>query len=181
MTDMINKIKKLLFSDKYIKYIAVIGVIGIALIFLSGTNLFKNQNDNAVEEDYAKATEERINNIVCRITGEKQVGVMVSLESNGETVYADSKSISKNNKTDNESPEKYKTEQKDDTEQSYIIIKNAEGGEEALIVSKLTPTVKGVVVVTKFANNSAVSERITAAIVTALNISEKKVCVVMSN
>lgn len=181
MTDMMNKIKKILFSDKYIKYIVIIGIVGIALIFLSGLDNANNDKKTQTEDNYAEKTEERINNIVCRITGEKKVGVMVSLESNGQTIYANAKNISTNNKTDNQASDKYKTERTDDSKQEYIIIKNAEGGEEALIVSKIAPGIKGVVVVTKYANNSAVCERITTAIVTALDISEKKVCVVMGN
>ena len=174
-----NKIKKMLFADKNIKYIIIIGIVGMVLIFLSGFDLFSKSNTTVNVEDYAKTTEEKLNKIVCRITGEKNVGVMVSLYSNGEVVYADAKSISKNNKTDSQSDNNYKTEQTDDSEQSYIIIENSQGGEEALIVSKITPAVKGVVIVTKYANNSAVSERISTAVATALDISNKKVCVVM--
>ena len=174
-----NKIKKLFLSDKKAKYIIFIGAVGFLLIVLSGMEMFNSSASNAENEDYAKNTEEKLSNIVCRITGEKDVAVMVSLESNGETVYADAKSISKNNKTDAQSTDKYKTEQTDDSEQSYIIIENDNGGEEALVVTKIAPAVKGVVVVTKYANNSAVAERISTAVATALNISEKRVCVVM--
>lgn len=177
---MMNKIKKMLASDKFIKYIVVIGVAGLLLIMLSGFDVFKTSPNNKIEDDYAEKTEEKLNNIVCSITGEKSVAVMVSLESNGEVIYADAKSISKNNKTDSQSTDKFKTEQTDDSEQNYIIIENEQGGEEALIVTKIAPEVKGVVIVTKYANNSAIAERITSAVATALNISEKRVCVVMS-
>lgn len=167
-------------SDKKIKYIVIIGVIGLLLIMLSSVDAFSSSPNNNIEDDYAQKTEEKLSNIVCRITGEKSVAVMVSLESNGEVIYADAKSISKNNKTDSQSSDKFKTEQTDDSEQNYIIIENEQGGEEALVVTKIAPTVKGVVVVTKYANNSAVAERISTAVATALNISVKRVCVVMS-
>ncbi len=173
-----NKIKKMLTSDKKIKLIIALGIVGIVLILLSSFSVSDKINE-PTEADYAKTTEEKISNIVCRITGEKNAAVMVSLESNGKVVYADAKSVSKNNKTDNQSSDKYKTEQTDDSKQDYILVKNAQGGEEALVVSKIFPTVKGVVVVTKYANNSAVTERIVSAVATALDISDKRVCVVM--
>lgn len=177
---LLNKIKKLLISDKNAKYILAIGIIGIVLILISGWNFSSKSNSDDSINDFAESTEKRLSKIVCRITGEKDVAVMVSLESNGETIYADAKTISKNNKTDSQATGKYKSEQTDDSQQSYIIIENAQGGEEALVISKINPTVMGVVVVTQYANNSAVAERITDAVATALNISEKRVCVVLS-
>ena len=173
-----NKIKKMLTSDKKVKFIVAIGIVGVILIYLSSFGATDNEG-TTLQEDYAKATEEKISMIVCKITGEKDAAVMVSLESNGKVVYADAKSVSKNNKTDNQSADKYKTEQTDDSKQDYILVKNSQGGEEALVVSKIYPTVKGVVVVTKYADNSAVAERIVAAVATALDISDKRVCVVM--
>ena len=62
-----NKIKKLFLSDKKAKYIIFIGAVGFLLIVLSGMEMFNSSASNAENEDYAKNTEEKLSNIVCRI------------------------------------------------------------------------------------------------------------------
>ena len=132
---MMNKLLKNAFANKKFKYIIIIGIVGFALILMSNFNT--NKTENNVVDDYAEKTEEKIGHIVCRITGEKSVAVMVSLESNGEIVYADAKNVTKNNKTDSQSSGEYRSEQSVDSEQKYIIVEKCQGGEEALVVTKI--------------------------------------------
>ncbi len=178
-----NKLSKLIKGEKTVKLLFLAGIIGIALIFISTLDIGKNENniDNSTADKYMQKIESQICEIVCKITGESDAKVMVSLESSGEIIYADAKSTSKNNVTDRNDEEKYKSQQTDNTEQNYIIVEDSNGDQRALIVSELAPTVRGVVVVTKFADNVAVSERITSAVTTVLNIPSKKVCVVTAN
>ncbi len=179
-----NKLKKLLKGDKATKFIFVAGIIGVALIFLStfGNGDSKSTAiEKSTADEYSQKIETQISKVVCKITGEKDAEVMISLESSGEIIYADAKTISKNNVTDKDNLEKYKSQQTDNTEQSYIIVEDANGDQRALIVSELAPTVKGVVIVTKYADNAAISERIKSAVTTVLNIPSKKVCVVTAN
>lgn len=178
-----NKLLKLIKGDKATKYIVATGVIGIILIFISTLDIGGNDKstEQSVTDQYTQKIESQISEIVCKITGETDAKVMVSLESSGEIIYADAKSISKNNVTDKNDDAKYKSQQTDNTEQNYIIVEDSNGDQRALIVSELAPTVRGVVIVSKYADNVAVSERITSAVTTVLNIPTKKVCVVTAN
>lgn len=180
-----NKLKEILKfkGNKVTKTIYICGVIGIILIFLSTIKFGDNKSakSNSHTEDYAEKIEAQISEIVCKITGERDARVMISLESSGEIIYADAKSISTNNVTDQDDNSKYKSQKTDNTEQNYIIVEDSNGDQRALIVSELTPTVRGVVVVTKYADNASVAERITSAVTTVLNIPSKKVCVVTAN
>ena len=93
-------------------------------------------------------------------------------------MYADKIKSSNNLTEDNQGEDKTKLNEKQDKEQNYIIIEDSDGGQKALVVTTLSPTVRGVVVVSKYANDEAVSESIINAVTTALNISNRKVCVV---
>ena len=180
-----NRLKKILKGDKATKIIFICGMVGIVLIFISTLNINTGGKSTSVNkstaDDYAEKIETQLSEVVCKITGEKSVKVMVSLDSSGEVIYADAKSISTNNVTDQGSDSKYKSQVTDNTEQNYIIVKDSNGDQRALIVSELSPTVRGVVVVTGYADNPAVAERITSAVTTVLNIPSKKVCVVAAN
>ncbi len=179
-----NRLKKLIKGDKASKIIFAVGIIGIIFIFISTLNFGesdKSSSSVSASDSYIEKVESQISDIVCKITGEKDAKVMVSLESSGEVIYADAKSISTNNVTDKDENSKYKSQQTDNTEQNYIIVEDSNGDQRALIVSELAPTVRGVVVVSKYADNAAVSERITSAVTTVLNIPSKKVCVVTAN
>ncbi len=179
-----NKLKKLLKRDKATSLIFAAGIIGIALIFISTLDIQgKEKASTAVSasDDYIAKVEKQISEVVCKITGEKDAEVMISLESSGEIIYADAKSIQKNNVTDKDDDIKIKSQQTDNTEQSYIIVEDSSGDQRALIVSELAPTVRGVVIVTEYADNAAVAQRILSAVTTVLSLPSKKVCVVSAN
>lgn len=181
-----DKLKKLMKKDKATKVIFALGIIGIILVYISTLNIGKQPNEKTASDvnstvNYAESAEKKIKKIVSRITGEKNIEVMVSLDSTEKTVYADAVNQDKNKTTDNQSDAKYKSEEKDNTEQEYVIVKDAEGNEKPLVVTTISPAVKGVVVVTSYAVNDEVSEKIVSAITTALNISSKKVCVVAAS
>lgn len=176
-----EKIKDLLRSEKAGKIIFFAGIIGIALIFLStviGSSSDSGKKDvpaasQSSAEAYAQALEDKISAMVRQISGNKNVSVMITLESASEYVYANGI----NQATDVTQDSSGKSQQKDNTEQNYIIIDDGNGGEKALLVTELMPTVKGVVVVSG-TNSEAVNEQITNAVMTALDIARKRVCVV---
>jgi stage III sporulation protein AG len=178
-----EKIKELLRSQKAGKIIFAAGVIGIALIFLStvigGSSSSDNSKKSVSTEQitdavaYTQALEEKISALVTQITGNKNVSVMITLTSSSEYVYANGV----NQTTDVTNDAAGKSQQKDDTEQNYIIVEDADGGEKALIVTELMPTVKGVVIVSG-TNSAEINEQITTAVMTALDITRKRVCVV---
>ncbi len=171
-----DKIKKLLTSDKLGKYLFVIALIGIALIFISTLNFGEKENYiSDTEYDYSSETEDKLKSIIKKITGEKNVEVFVSLDNSEQTIYADSVKTSVDLSEDTVGGE---TSKRDNKEQEYIIVEDSDGKQQALVVTTVAPTVKGVVVVSKCASDPIIKEEIVNAVTTALNISSKKVCVV---
>ena len=59
--------------------------------------------------------------------------------------------------------------------QSYITVKTADGGEQALIVTEFMPDVRGVAVICSDGNSEATAEKIKNAVTAALNITSKRV------
>ena len=71
-----------------------------------------------------------------------------------------------------------KKQEKSDRKQKYILVEDADGGQQALVVTTLSPGIRGVVVVSELAADPLMKESILHAITTSLNIPSKKVCVV---
>ncbi len=159
------KLDDILSNKKYLKIIAIIAFVGIALIVLSDL-IPESSAVVAVEDDYdyVSETELRIEEIVSAITGENSPDVMITLHAKEQYVYA------KEIKTDDS-----------ESEESYIIIKNSDGAQEAVILTQLEPEVKGIVIASRYANNAVIKEDIINAISTVLDLPANKVCVVAKN
>ncbi len=158
----------------------LLAITGIALVYLSGFigKGEKETEQTDTDEQYVEQLEEKLASVVEGITGEKSVQVLVSLESSKETVYADLVDESNDKSNDYEGDATKKTQEKSDTKQSLILVEDKDGGQQALVITTIAPTVRGVVVVSSQAENELVKERIVTAVTTALNIPSKKVCVV---
>ena len=174
-------IQKIIENDNYRKIAVVVGILGIALIFLSSflsgdpkteTEATAAEEENATVEDYAKELEAKLSAIVDTITGQSGAQVMVTMERSSELVYA-----TEEKKSTQSSGE----ERSDDTETSYIIVKKADGSQEALAVTRLEPTVKGVGVVCPRGDETLIQQSIIDALTTVLNISSARVCVLSAN
>lgn len=175
-----NKIKEFI-SKKNNNLIFILAIVGIALVFISSIDFDFSNKSKSRDVDYESELEKKVESVVCKITGERKVEVFITLESSEEIVYADKIKSSNNVTEDNQGDDKTKLNEKQDKEQNYIIIEDSQGGQQALVVTTLSPTVRGVVVVSNYADNEAVCESIVNAVTTALNISNKKVCVVGGN
>lgn len=133
---MIEIKEKLLKTLKSPRLLLIGGLAGILLIFLSslgGGNSEKvvNSTENTFStEGYRAELEEDIRELVKEISGSKRVSVVVTLENTASYSYADTreeaitdKSGEKTNETDTE------------LKKGYITVKNANGDEEALLVT----------------------------------------------
>ncbi len=177
------ELKTLLSQDNVKKIVIVMGVVGIILIFSS--SLFKakpvNKTDNLSSQndtqEYAKLLEENLKNIVSEISGVGEAKVLVTLESSKQTVYATEQKKSKEATEDKTSNETSKKKESDDIETRYIKVKNADGTEQALSVTQIQPSIKGVVVICKGGDNPEIKEKVKNAVKTALNITSKRVFV----
>ena len=66
----------------------------------------------------------------------------------------------------------------DDSETSYILVKESDGSQKALAVTEISPEIRGVVVVCGGSSDPELQQKIIDAVTTALQISSARVCVV---
>lgn len=166
---MIDELKQLLEKTKTGKgkIIFILGLAGILLIYFSSLSGGKNEKgavDNGdVTYEYCQQLEERVELLVKNICGSKKVSVVITLDSGKQYVYADE------GRTQT-------TENTNDCEQNYTIIKSESGAENGLLVTEYMPTVRGVAVVCDLQSVDA-EEKIRDAISAALDISNSKIYV----
>lgn len=179
-----NILTELCLNDKYKKVIIIAGIIGIALIFFSGfiKSEKKDQEVNQKAEstsidDYVKQLEVNLTNMVSCIKGAGDCKVMVTIENGAQTIYATEGKKNTEDTEDSSNGELRRRQKSDDSETKYITVKGPNGEEEALAITEVQPTVKGVVVVCSGGDDPEVQQRIINAVTTALNITTKRVCV----
>lgn len=171
-------------NEKYKKYLAliqkpkvliIIGVSGILLIILSTVfNSGKKEpiyeTENFSLDAYCSSLEENIKNIVKEISGDKKASVVITLEGSLEYSYADISEESISDEFDGDSS----TEQSE-SKKEYIIIKNSDGSEKAVLLNTKMPEVRGVAIVCTGGDNEIINLKITNAVTAALNITSKRV------
>lgn len=169
-------VKKAFPRDKTVKLLVALGLCGVVLIYLS--SLLGGEKRKAPEAkaesaqpgalEYGAQLEEDLIRVVRAITGEEAPTVLVTLENGGRTVYAADEKIS--SQTAGE-------ETQGESETAHVVLKDSDGAQHALAVTELQPEIKGVVIVSRFAGDPVVREKLTDAARTALNVSSAKVCV----
>lgn len=168
-----NYVKKL----RSPKVLIAVGICGILLIFLS--TLFsgeeketKTASNEFSAEEYRAELEEGVEKTVSKITGSKDVSVVITLESGIRYSYADTKEESSSDKTENQA-------KSSDTElkEGYITVKSADGGEQALLITAQMPEIRGVAIVCEGGDNEILNQKIQSAVMAALDITSKRVYV----
>lgn len=166
---------KLLSKDRAVKVLVLLGLCGIALICLSSLwgkagreEPQRKPETSAGAEEYGEALEQDIARVVRAITGEEDPTVLVTLESGVRSVYAEDE------KTGSREEE---TETSGEEERTHVILKDSDGAQRALTVTEIQPEIKGVVIVSRYAGDPAIREKLTQAVRTALNVSSARVCV----
>ena len=159
--------------------IFVIGIIGILLIFISDMFTKNDANEasispeaNLSESEYCSLIESKITEIIKSLTGNENSNVIVTLESSYEYVYLNEKDISNDYTNENNS----ETKKKDNSSEKYIIIEDSSGNERPLIVTTLSPKIRGVVIVYDY-NGVQIDDEIKSAVMAALDISSSKIFV----
>lgn len=177
---------KLTEQKKYRKILIFAGLGLMAVIFLSGFLEQKPAEETEPEtimtdrtiEDYAADLEADLAEMIRHIHGAGEVQVMVTIEKGVENIYATERKSSKQITNDKSADFDTKNQEQDNTETTYILLKDADGGQQAVAVTQIQPVVKGVVVVCDGGSNVQVEREIINAVTTALDISSAKVCVV---
>ncbi len=173
--------EKIFKDPKRSKWIVAIGLIGMLLIALS--SLFDG-NDNNEKTQFASATlssyeycewlEEKIAHTVDEITGKRGAQVLVTLETGVEYVYATEQKKDNSNTGQSDGG---KFSESDSTAETYITVTDADGNEEAVVLTELTPKIRGVSVVCDGGQKAEVVNAVVSALSTALNISSEDISV----
>ncbi len=168
---MKEKLLNFLRGKNTAKILFVAGLVGIVLIFVSSLLPPKNNNvEKTVEpsfsqEEYKNALEADIKEIVFGICGDSSAIVTVTLETGIVYEYADE--IKKNNAADRD-----KTSE--ESEKTYITVKDGSGSEVPLIITSHMPKVRGVTVICGATNDDTVS-KIESAVCAALDVKSRQI------
>ena len=176
---MNEQIKKYLQKLKNPRVLIIIGAIGIALIFLSSLPAKETKTNTTPDfsvEEYKKTLEKDIEKLVKSISGSRKVTVVITLESGINYNYADTLEEAGETKNDDK-----QSSEKSELKQGYITVKNADGSEQAILISKQMPEIRGVAIVCEGGDNAALNEKIQNAVTSALNITSKRVYIAGGN
>lgn len=155
--------------DGAVRLLVVLGVAGMVLIALSEW-LPRRSADTApaavtvTATQVEQALEQRISDLLSSVEGVGRCRVMVTLESGEQAVYAADTTRSAGDGGESAS-------------ESYLTV-DTDSGPVGLLITRVQPTVRGVVVVCAGAGDPAVCQRVQSVITTAFHISERRVCVV---
>ena len=176
-------LKKMLPKSKT-SFLTIVGIVGMLLILVSsmadkGENKKSSQENASVtlseNEKYVDAIENQLESVISDMLGSTDVSVMITLESGSEYVYANEIKTDAGTKKDQSS---LKLEQNDSNQQTFVIVKDAQGNEQPLIIKQKMPTVRGVIIVCNSGQASNVSSAIRMAVKSALNVDEDKICII---
>lgn len=161
------------------RWIAAVGVIGMILIALSSlSDKTTEPTPSPTAGDitvYIAQMEERLEQMVSSIQGAGRAAVMVTLNNGVEYIYAsEEKSNSDHVQSDSQ------VSVRDDSQTSVVTV-DAGNGKEGLLVTEIQPVVRGVVVACEGAHDATVAALVNQAVRTALDITEKRVCVIPYN
>lgn len=181
---MNEKLKKITDKIKNPKFLIIAAFIGIGLIFLSSLvpDFSKKQEtaakeDGVTEAEYKKELENSVKVMVRELSGDPEPTVIITLDSGIRYTYADQKK----SETSSSSGKDKSAQSSESVTQSYITVKESDGSEKPLLVSKLMPQVRGVAVICENGNSEQVVESIKNAVTAALNITEKRVYITGGN
>lgn len=176
-------------NDKRIRIFFVLGIVGIILIGVSqfwpsssGADTKVPESDTtAATEAYKQKLEQRIGEMISAVEGVGKTKVMVTLESGVEYIYEKQQNTTSALNEDRTKEGGLKTQQNEDTKESFIIVEDANGRKTALVRKMLEPKIQGVVVVCEGGGRAAVVNSVYDLVTTACNIGYDRVCVMKSN
>ena len=165
-------------GDKKIKVIIVIGVVLIIVIAFSG-NFSKAQKSRdepkKVDEtstEYKEKLELEIKTLIEKIDGVGIADVMITLKNDAEYIYAKEEKKNTDKSSDIDA-----LQESDNYENTTILVEDENGRKQALIETRLEPTINGVLVVCDGGADPIIEEKVTIAVKTVLGIGANNVCV----
>lgn len=170
---MNDKLKVVLSRLKNGKLICILGALGVLLILLSGTFTSDKQEISIDEEFditvYQQQLEKDIEKLVKDITSCRAT-VVITLDSDIKYNYADETKLS-----DSLREADTATDKSTDSEKNRVIITDSSGNQNALIVNRELPQIRGVAVVYDGANNNEINEKIKNCLMATLSVTSKRI------
>lgn len=163
-------------KEKRYKILIAFGIIAIVLIGIS--DLFgKEEKTDKTElvplsletNEYKKAIESELTEVLKRIEGVGEVKVMLTIEGTTEYIYAEEIETESNISSDTKS---------DSYKNNFVIINKGNNNYEPLVKKVLKPKINGVVIVCEGGNSIQVVEKVYKAVSTVLGIPSSRVCVI---
>jgi stage III sporulation protein AG len=136
----------------------------------------KNSNEPMTMADYEEIYEARLREILPDIVGVGAVSVLVTIESTEEIVVVEDNRSRKSvtEEKDQHGATRYITDVQND---GQVVIYNAPEGEKPIIVKKIKPQVRGVLIVAKGAENIRVQKMIIDAVAKSLSVPVHRIAV----
>lgn len=184
LSNLKQNLEKLFHTNKFKNIVIYTGILGMLLIFISG--FFKTSNSSEIpvipndknsSETYARTLEKNLREIICSIKNVGNIKILVTLETDSESIYAVEEKNNNEQTEDNFDGETTRRRTSNDIEKKYITIRDVNGAERALKITEIQPKIKGVVVICDGGGNIEIKKKIIETVTTALNISSKKVYV----
>lgn len=148
-----NKLK----TDKKTKIIVLIVVLSVFALFLFFSLFSSNEKSAETDENYVSTLENKLENVLSKISGAGKVSVMITVESGMETVLATKTNVTESNG-------------KKVTEETPIIVNG-----KTVVLKENFPKIVGVLIIAEGANNFGVLRKIQDATLSVLDVDLKQV------
>lgn len=169
------------FNAELIKKIIIFaGIAGIALIFLSNLNFSGSKtesaetvvNEQSAIDEYRADLCDELGNMLASIDGVGKTKIMITMESTTQTVYATEEDTKSRTSSDSSA-----ADTQTDSTKNYIIIREQNGGENGLTITKILPKIKGVLIICEGGDQADIKKNVTDAVSAALGVSSSRICV----
>ncbi|MDD4658070.1 MAG: hypothetical protein PHW26_03390 [Eubacteriales bacterium] len=156
-----------------------LGLVGALLLILPGNCGSDGKQPAAVslpQEDYQQLLQRELESILARIEGAGRVTVMLTLDDEGEIIYASDEETSKRTTSEEDSQGGVRQQLEYDSRGQLVIVQTG-NQQEPVAVKLIKPRVRGVLVVAAGADNPLIRERLTHAVQRVLDVPAYKITV----
>ena len=170
-----------LFKGKRLTVFMTVGLIGIALILLSEFWPTSKSQQNTQQTVTAADMERDLLELISNVDGVGKAEVMITLATSAENVYATEQRVNQNVLSDSTNGVLGRTENKNDTQDTIIVVRVSSGAESPILIKQIEPKVQGVAVICEGADDARVKSRIVEMVTTIYDIASNRVCVIKKN
>ncbi len=151
-------------------------VVGILLLLFSsiptGDSVIKSNPTEESMEQTVDDYEKRLTELIAQVSGAGNVKVMVTMDTKGETIYAQAETTDEQTTTDSED-----SSIKTGYSNEYIIVEDDNGNKTALIEKEYEPEIKGVAVLCDGGDITSVVAEVTELVQVVMGVPSNRVFV----